>query len=105
MGMTSELRRRAKFAALPLLAVACIAYFGYHAVEGDRGLVAWLRLGQEVQKIETRIEVNKAEIDRLERRVALLKPKALDRDMLDERARAVLGLAHPDEITIIVRPN
>ena len=105
MGMTSELRRGAKFAALPLLAVACIAYFGYHAVEGDRGLVAWLRLGQQVQKIQTRIEVNKAEIDRLERRVALLKPKGLDRDMLDERARAVLGLAHPDEITIIVRPN
>ena len=105
MGMTSELRRRAKFAALPLLAVACIAYFGYHAVEGDRGLVAWLRLGQQVQKVEARIGLNKVEIERLERRVALLNAKSLDRDMLDERARAVLGLAHPDEITIIVPPN
>ncbi len=105
MGMTTVLRRGAKFAVLPVLAVTCIAYFGYHAVEGDRGLVAWLRLGQQVQKIEAQIEVNKTEIERLERRVALLKPKGLDRDMLDERARAVLGLAHPDEITIIVRPN
>jgi cell division protein FtsB len=37
----------------------------------------------------------------LERRVAALKPEGLDRDMLDERARVVLGLAHADEVVFL----
>ena len=38
----------------------------------------------------------------LERDVALLRPESLDPDLLDERARAALGFAHPDELTIFV---
>ena len=33
----------------------------------------------------------------------LLHEETLDRDLLDERARAVLGLAHPDEIIVLGR--
>ena len=36
----------------------------------------------------------------LERRVNLLRPEHLDRDMLDERVRSQLNLAAPNEIVI-----
>ena len=41
-----------------------------------------------------------AEHDILSRRVLLLRPEFLDRDMLDEQARHNLGLAHPDDLVI-----
>lgn len=40
---------------------------------------------------------------RLERDVALLRPESLDPDMLDERARAILNLAHPDDLIMLKR--
>ena len=36
----------------------------------------------------------------MEHRIQLLLPNGLDLDMLDERARALLGFAHKDEIVI-----
>ena len=38
--------------------------------------------------------------DILARRVELLRPENLDRDMLDEQARQILGLAHSDDLVI-----
>ena len=40
---------------------------------------------------------------RLERDVALLRPESLDPDMLDERARAILNLAHQDDLIMMKR--
>ncbi len=40
---------------------------------------------------------------RLERDVALLRPESLDPDMLDERARAILNLAHQDDLIMLKR--
>jgi cell division protein FtsB len=40
---------------------------------------------------------------RIERDVALLQPENLDPDMLDERARAILNLAHPDDLVMMKR--
>jgi hypothetical protein len=35
--------------------------------------------------------------------VALLRPESLDPDMLDERARAILNLAHQDDLIMMKR--
>jgi cell division protein FtsB len=39
----------------------------------------------------------------LARQVGLLRPENLNRDMLDEQARQILGLAHPNDIVIYTR--
>ncbi|MEE8245960.1 MAG: septum formation initiator family protein [Alphaproteobacteria bacterium] len=101
MSLLYEVRRRARPAALPLLAALAIGYFGYHAVQGDRGVLTWLQLKQEIAAISTELEAARTARLGLERRVALLKPEGLDRDMLDERARVVLGLAHADEVVFL----
>ncbi|HSD34245.1 MAG TPA: septum formation initiator family protein, partial [Alphaproteobacteria bacterium] len=78
------------------------SYFAYHAVEGDRGLRSWLKLRQEIADAKSSEAELAAERDRLERRVALLRPESLDRDMLEERARAVLNLARPEDRVILL---
>jgi cell division protein FtsB len=97
------LRRWAIQATPAFLASLAVAYFGYHALQGGRGLMAYARLNQEVALAEQVLRLAEAERLRLERRVGLLNPQQLDPDMLDERARETLGLLHPDEVVMFVR--
>ncbi len=103
MTTARELSRRLRHCVLPLLWVAAIAYIGYHTVQGDRGLAAWLQSSQRIDRLEADLHVARAERRRLEHKVALLRSDGLDRDMLDERARGVLSLARPDEL-VFLRP-
>ena len=98
-----EVRRRLRHAVVPFLSACAVAYFGYHVIEGDRGLIAWLQVSQEIERAEAEAASRGAEVGRLEKMVTLLRPEALDSDMLDERSRVVLGLAHPDEIIVLGR--
>jgi cell division protein FtsB len=43
----------------------------------------------------------KAERERWERRIALLKSDGLDPDMLDERARSLLGFVDPRDVVLL----
>ena len=47
----------------------------------------------------------KAEHALWERRVALLRSDRIDPDMLDERARALLGLADPRDLVLLTHPR
>lgn len=98
-----EIRYRARHLVLPLLGCLVIVYFGYHAVQGDRGLLAWLSKSKEAEELRAEVEALKAERAALENRVARMRPESLDLDLLDERARAVLNLSAPDEVVIINR--
>ncbi len=100
MSIVHEIRRRARLIVGPVLGISLCAYFAYHLVQGDRGLTAWLRLTQQIRDARTTLGAVEAERLTLERRVNLLRPEHLDRDMLDERARSQLNLAAPNEIVI-----
>ena len=69
-------------------------------MQGDRGIIAYLRLNAQLEKIEMALLESNAERHTLSRRVRLLRPEFLDRDILDEQARYILGLAHPDDLII-----
>jgi cell division protein FtsB len=104
MLLAAEIRKRARFVAGPVLGISLAAYFAYHLVEGERGLIAWHRLSQELKTAKTVQTQVHGERDALDRRVNLLRSDHLDRDMLDEKARELLNLAAPNEI-IIMRPT
>jgi cell division protein FtsB len=99
-----ELRRRSRQAIGPFLGLTAMAYFAYHMIQGDRGLIAWWRLSHEIAQAETNLAGLKSEEDRLDRRARLLRPDHLDRDMLEERARLMLDVGRPDEI-MVLRPR
>ena len=84
-----------------LLGVCAVVYFGYHALQGERGVMTLLQLERRVDQAAVDLRAVEAERDALERNVQLMRPTSLDRDMLEERARVVLNYTRPDEIVIM----
>jgi cell division protein FtsB len=91
---------RLRLVFAPLMAVALIAYFSYHLVNGDRGLLAYRDLRQAIEKAEAIKDETSRERIVLERRVSLLRTDSLDLDMVEERARIILDLAQPGDVVI-----
>jgi len=89
--------------ALYTLAVLFIGYFAVNAFTGNHGLRAQQDLDQQMTTMQTELAELKGERAVWERRVALLRSDKLDPDMLDERARALLGLTDPRELTLLLR--
>ncbi len=86
---------------VPLLAVAVITYFGFHSINGNRGLNAKQTFQQRTAELELRLEALVEERERLQKRVLLLPPQGpVVKDMLDERARETLNLSRSNEIVI-----
>jgi cell division protein FtsB len=104
MNVLRELRRRAHFVVGPVIGIVLTAYFVYHLIEGDHGLIRWLSLTREIRAEKANLEMVRAQRKALDLRVSDLKPDHLDPDLLDERVRATLNLVGPDEI-VIMRPT
>jgi cell division protein FtsB len=81
-----------------------VGYFAYHAVEGDRGLIAWVKLRQQAQETHALQAEVSAKRDHWRHRVAGLRPESLDRDLLEERARVLLGYGNPEDV-VVLRPR
>ena len=96
-----EIRHRARHVIGPFLGLTAVVYFAYHTVQGDRGLLAWWRLNQEIKQAEDSLGQLQTERDNLDRRARLLRPDHLDPDMLEERARMMLNLGRDDDIIIL----
>jgi len=77
-----------------------IGYFSYHLVVGDHGLKSRAELQKQVAALQGELDGLKEVRKRIERDVDLMRADRLDPDMLDERARAILNFAHPNDIVI-----
>jgi len=96
-----DLRRRFRLIIGPLIGASAVVYFGYHTVQGDRGLMAWWRLRHEIAQAELVLAQTEETRAGLERRVALMRPDHLDPDMLEERARLLLNMGHEGEVVVL----
>lgn len=102
MGQQPFLQSRIGRAIGPAIGICAIGYFAFHATQGDRGIIALSEVRAEVQQRRAEADIIHAEREVLERRVQLLHPESLDRDMLDERARAMLNLGRHGEAVILL---
>ena len=100
MKFVEHIRIRLKKALGPALFLVTLVYFGYHSVEGDHGLLSLRGLNAEMAELEQKAAGVQAEKAALEGKVANLRRDNLDLDLLDERARAVLGFHEPNEVVI-----
>ncbi len=91
---------RLRLLVLPVLCAMLLSYFFFNTVSADQGLRAWSSLIVEIEEARAILDDVRSERQRLEHQVALLRPESLDPDLLDERARSLLGIARPDELTI-----
>jgi cell division protein FtsB len=95
-----DIRRQTRKYAAPLACVCAISYFAYHTVQGHRSLITYVHLDHRITEAQSELATIQAERNRVEKRVALLRPEHLDRDLLDEQARKILGLGRPDELVV-----
>ncbi len=100
MDLRRDIKRRLAQVTWPMLGACLAGYFVYHAVQGDRGIVAWMQLNQQIRVAEDELAKTDAERQEMEQRVSLLSNSSLDLDMLEERARVMLNFAHPDDLVI-----
>lgn len=73
-------------------------YFAFAAVQGPSGILRRVQLEAETRTLEAERDRLQAEVDRMANLTQRLSDDFLDLDLLDERARQVLGLARADEI-------
>lgn len=78
-----------------------ISYFSYHMISGGRGIIAYFKLNNEISSLYAELEMVRAERINLEHKANLLKSKSLDIDLLEERAKEVLGYAKTQETLFI----
>jgi cell division protein FtsB len=102
MDIRREFRRRSRQVLWQLLGACIAGYFVYHAVQGDRGVIAWIQVSQRLAQAKADLDTSNAERAAMEQRVALLSNSSLDLDMLEERARIMLNFSHPDDLVILL---
>ena len=80
-----------------------IIYFSFHALTGDRGLLTGAARDKVLAERTAKLEQLRAETRELRSRVQLLRTNNLSRDLLEERARMLLGYADPRDYVIRVQ--
>ena len=85
---------------VPIIFAMMFGYFGYHLVNGDRGLLAMAHLQRETQIADQNLAEAETTRKIWERRVAALRNQSLDPDMLDERARILLNFSRKEDIIV-----
>jgi cell division protein FtsB len=106
METVRKIGHRLNEAVLPGFFMLLIAYFGYHAIQGEWGLINYLQVNQKIAQLEIKAEQTAAERTALEHRVTLISHiDGIDPDLLDEQARYMLGFSHPDDLVIFTLDN
>ena len=105
--MVTHRRRRTFLTVLGLYTFAAlfVGYFAANAFTGNHGLRAQQDLEQQLTAMKGDLMQLKVERAVWERRVSLLRADRIDPDMLDERARALVGYADPRDLTLLLNPR
>jgi cell division protein FtsB len=84
----------------PAICAAIVAYFGYYAVWGERGALALAETRDEIGIQQTQLAQVRDMRMRLQHRIDLLKPGAVDPDLVEELARGELMDGAPGQVAI-----
>ena len=92
----------------PYLPAAVLAslifYFGFQALTGDRGLLSLSQRNALLAERKGELAHLQAERRDLDARARLMRDDALSRDLVEERARYLLGFSDPRDYVIHTRP-
>ncbi len=103
------LRTRARAILVPLAFYLVIGvasgYLVWQASIGERGLNAKVAHDAQMAQLQDELASLRQTRARWERRVAAMRSESVDRDLLDEEARAVLDRVGKDDVVIFVDPK
>ena len=86
---------------LAVIGVCLSIYFCYHLIAGQRGYFSLIYLNNQVERMQTDYAALNEKRLAIEKRVVMMRPGSIDRDLLEERARHVLGFRHRDELILL----
>jgi cell division protein FtsB len=89
--------------ALYLVSGGAVSYFMFHAQHGARGLEARGGLRDSLQEMRGELATLSAERKQWEQRLTLVRDEAVDRDLLEEQARHMLGRVHRNDVILMGR--
>lgn len=82
------------------IAMITAGSFVVAAVQGDFGVMKRVQIHAEAAELRQQRDALRAELDRMQNLTRRLSDNYLDIDLLDERARIVLGYLRADEVVI-----
>ena len=75
-------------------------YFAFAAVQGDYGLFRRAEILSDAKKLEAELTMLQSEVDKMRNLTWRMSDEYLDLDLLDEKARDILGQIRSDEVII-----
>ena len=102
--MAVRLKYRAILIPLMLYIIsgAALSYFVWAAVNGDRGLKAKRAYMVDVANLTKELDDLRATHAAMERRNIQLRPASIDKDLLEEEARLILGRVAKNDVIIFL---
>jgi len=100
MVVHTRFRRILALGAFHCLVLGASTFFAWNAYIGERGLVARKEHKVRIAQLDRQLDELKIERQSLERRVNGIAYDEVDRDLLDERSRVGLNLAHHNDVII-----
>ena len=91
--------------ALTVTLLGFQGYLGYSAISGQFGISSREDIVADIEILKDRSAALQAEIDAYRHRASLMNPRHLDPDIVIERARAMLNMAHADDVLVMVNPT
>ena len=85
-----------------VLILFALLYVGIHGLTGERGLLSTKAREELLAKRQAELAHVLEERQDLEVRVRYMRSSSLSRDLLEERARAVIGFADPRDYVVHV---
>lgn len=82
------------------LAVGLGLYFAFAAVQGPSGILRRIQLEAEIAELAAERDRLRAEVQAMENLTRRMSDEYLDLDLLDERAREMLGMVRADEVIL-----
>lgn len=86
-----------------LVTLGCLVMlssFAWYALKGPRGYAYGDELDEAIAELEAENLKLATERQGLEKRVRLMRPEHVDRDMLEQLARSELEMAYPNELVV-----
>ncbi len=100
MRMRRSVTRFFAVSVLPAISFAVVAYFGYYAIWGERGLLALSDVQAKLGVQKELLAQKQDDRARLEHRIALMRPGSADPDLIEELARSQLMLGAPNQVAV-----
>ncbi|WP_108397345.1 FtsB family cell division protein [Devosia submarina] len=105
--MPTRLKRPAIWRPLALTAalLSFQGYLAFSAIGGQFGIENRTQILLDIDQLKGKSAALQAEIDAYRHRATLMDTRRLDPDIITERARALLNMAHPDDVVVMVHPD